>query len=121
MKKEKTAFTIRLAEPGDARAMAEMSRDFIEAGLGWRYDPAHIQRAMRRRETTVLAASERQTYVARERPQLSGFAIMDFGDERAHLVLLAVQPALRRRGIGRRLVEWLMETAHTAGMASVHL
>jgi len=121
VKKEKTALTVRLAEPGDARAMAEMSRDFIEAGLGWRYDPAHIQRAMRRRETTVLAASERQTYVARERPALSGFAIMDFGDERAHLVLLAVQPTQRRRGIGRRLVEWLMETAHTAGMASVHL
>ena len=121
MKKEKTAVTIRLAEPGDTRAIAEMSRDFIESGLGWRYDPARIQRAMRRRETTVLAASERQTYVARERPALGGFAVMDFGDERAHLVLLAVQPAQRRRGIGRRLVDWLLESALTAGMASVHL
>jgi ribosomal-protein-alanine N-acetyltransferase len=46
---------------------------------------------------------------------------MDFGDERAHLVLLAVQPVQRRRGIGRRMVEWLMDTAVTAGMASVHL
>jgi len=27
----------------------------------------------------------------------------------------------RRRGIGRRLVEWLIESALTAGMASVHL
>ena len=121
MKKETTAVTLRLAEAGDARAIAEMSRDYIESGLGWRYDPAHIQRAMRRRETVVLAASERQTYVARERPGLSGFAIMDFGDERAHLVLLAVQPAQRRRGTGRRMVEWLLESALTAGMASVHL
>jgi len=121
VKKEKTAVTIRLAEPGDARAIAEMSRDFIESGLGWRYDPASIERSLRRRETVVLAASERQTYVARARPALSGFAIMDFGDERAHLVLLAVQPVQRRRGIGRRLVEWLMESAVTAGMASVHL
>ena len=121
MKKETTAVTLRLAEAGDARAIAEMSRDYIESGLGWRYDPAHIQRAMRRRETVVLAASERQTYVARERPSLSGFAIMDFGDERAHLVLLAVQPAQRRRGTGRRMVEWLLESAVTAGMASVHL
>jgi ribosomal-protein-alanine N-acetyltransferase len=32
-----------------------------------------------------------------------------------------VQPALRRRGIGRRLVDWLMESAVIAGMASVHL
>ena len=121
MKKEKTSIAIRPAEAGDARAIAEMSRDFIESGLGWRYDPASIERAIRRRETVVLVASERQTYVARERPSLPGFAIMDFGDERAHLVLLAVQPALRRRGIGRRLVEWLMESAQTAGMASVHL
>jgi ribosomal-protein-alanine N-acetyltransferase len=121
MKKEKTALTVRLAEAGDARAIAEMSRDFIESGLGWRYDPASIQRALRRRETTVLVASERPTYVAGERPALSGFAIMDYGDERAHLVLLAVQPVLRRRGIGRRLVDWLMESAVIAGMASVHL
>jgi ribosomal protein S18 acetylase RimI-like enzyme len=121
VKKEKTAVTLRLAEAGDVRAIAEMSRDYIESGLGWRYDPAHIQRAMRRRETVVLAASERQTYVARERPSLSGFAIMDFGDERAHLVLLAVQPSQRRRGTGRRMVEWLVESALVAGMASVHL
>ena len=121
MKKERTAVTLRLAEMSDARGIAEMSRDFIESGLGWRYDPASIERALRRRETMVLAASERPTYVARERPGLSGFAIMDFGDERAHLVLLAVQPTQRRRGIGRRMVDWLMESALTAGMASVHL
>ena len=32
------AITIRLAEPRDAQAIALMSRDFIEAGLGWKYD-----------------------------------------------------------------------------------
>ena len=121
MKKAKVSVTIRIAEPGDARAIAEMSRDHIESGLGWRYDPAHILRAMRRRETVVLAASGRPTYVAGARPALAGFAIMDFGDERAHLVLLAVQPLQRRLGIGRRLVEWLLESSVTAGMASVHL
>ena len=121
MRKEQTALTIRLAEAGDAQAIAEMSRDFIESGLGWRYDQAHILRAMRRRETAVLVAAERQTYVARDRPGVSGFAVMDFGDERAHLVLLAVQPTQRRRGTGRRLVEWLLESAIVAGMASLHL
>ncbi|HTP62772.1 MAG TPA: GNAT family N-acetyltransferase [Burkholderiales bacterium] len=121
MKKETSAAVIRLAEPGDAQSIAEMSRDFIESGLGWRYDTAHIQRAMRRRESVVLVATERQTYVARARPALSGFAVMDFGDERAHLVLLAVQPTRRRNGIGRRLVDWLLESAVVAGMASVHL
>ena len=97
--------------------------DLSEYTADWMafYDPASIERSLRRRETVVLAASGRQTYVARERPALSGFAIMDFGDERAHLVLLAVQPTQRRRGIGRRLMEWLLESAVTAGMASVHL
>jgi len=121
VKKEKVSVTIRIAESGDAQGIAEMSRDHIETGLGWRYDQAHILRTMRRRETVVLAASGRPTYVARERPSLAGFAIMDFGDERAHLALLAVHPTQRRNGIGRRLVEWLMESALTAGMASVHL
>ena len=83
VKKEKLSVTIRVAEPGDARAIAEMSRDYIESGLGWRYDPAHILRAMRRRESVVLAASGRPTYVAGTRPAIAGFAIMDFGDERA--------------------------------------
>ena len=112
---------IRLAEPRDAQAIAEMSRDHIESGLGWRYDTARVLRALRNRETTVLIASERKTYVARERPTPVAFAIMDFGDERAHLVLLAVRPSHRRSGIGQRLVEWMLESARCAGIASIHL
>jgi ribosomal-protein-alanine N-acetyltransferase len=46
---------------------------------------------------------------------------MQFGEERAHLVLMAVVPALRRRGVGRALLQWLLESAVVAGMASVHL
>ena len=38
------AITLRLAGPDDARAIAMMSRDLIEAGLGWKYDPARIAR-----------------------------------------------------------------------------
>ena len=37
------------------------------------------------------------------------------------VVLLAVRPAQRRTGIGRQLLEWLIESAHTAGMESLHL
>ena len=46
---------------------------------------------------------------------------MTFGDDRAHLVLLAVQPSHRRRGIARRLLTWLLDSAAIAGMASIHL
>ena len=121
------AVTIRIAEPRDAQAIAEMSRDHIETGLGWRYDAARMLRAMRRKETCVLAARRRPSTLrepspfARDMPPLAGFAIMDFGDERAHLVLLAVHPAHRRRGVGRALVDWLLASSRTAGMASIHL
>ena len=107
------AITLRLAQPWDAPTLAVMARDLIEAGLGWRYQPERVRRLMRDSGTVTLVACERN--------RLAGFAIMEFGEERAHLVLLAVRPAHRRRGIGRRLMEWLLESAVTAGIASVHL
>jgi ribosomal-protein-alanine N-acetyltransferase len=61
------------------------------------------------------------TLVARDGDLLMGFAIMSFGDEHAHLVLMAVRPAGRRRGIARRMTDWLLETAATAGVATIHL
>ena len=107
------AVMLRLAEARDAQAIALMSRDLVEAGLGWKYDAPRVLRAIRERDTVVLAACERAS--------MAGFAIMEFGDERAHLVLLAVQPGQRRGGVGRRLLEWLIGSARTAGIGSVHL
>ena len=107
------AITLRLARPCDAQPIALMSRDLIEAGLGWKYDAARIRRLMGGADTITLVACDREAVV--------GFAVMEFGDERAHLILLAVRPAQRRWGTGRRMLEWLLESARTAGMASVHL
>jgi [ribosomal protein S18]-alanine N-acetyltransferase len=115
------AITIRLAEPRDSQAIAMMSRDFIEAGLGWKYDAARVMRAIRDRETLAAVACEGAKSGAASRGAIIGFAIMEFGDERAHLVLLAVRPSHRRLGIGQRLLEWLLESARVAGMASIHL
>ena len=115
------AITIRIAEPRDAQAIAMMSRDFIEAGLGWKYDAARVMRAIRDRETLAVVACESGKNSAAGRGALTGFAIMEFGDERAHLVLLAVRPTHRRLGIGQRLLDWLVESARVAGMASIHL
>jgi ribosomal protein S18 acetylase RimI-like enzyme len=116
------AITIRIAEPRDAQAIAMMSRDFIEAGLGWKYDAARVMRAIRDRDTlAVVACESSKAAAAGSRGAIIGFAIMEFGDERAHLVLLAVRPSHRRLGIGQRLLEWLLESARVAGMASIHL
>ena len=113
------AITIRIAEPRDAQAIALMSRDLIEAGLGWKYDAARVLRAIRDRDTLAVVACENGKQAPRG--ALSGFAIMEVGEERAHLVLLAVRPTHRRLGIGQRMVEWLLESARVAGMASIHL
>ena len=114
------AIAVRLADPRDAQAIAMMSRDFIETGLGWKYDAARVLRAVRDKETLVAVACEGDRSPA-ARSALNGFAIMEFGEERAHLVLLAVRPSQRRLGVGQRLLEWLLESARCAGMASVHL
>jgi ribosomal protein S18 acetylase RimI-like enzyme len=107
------AVTLRLARAADARTMAVMSRDLIEAGLPWRYHTAHMLRLMGDDETIAL--------VAHDADGIQGFAVMQFGDERAHLVLLCVRPPLQRRGIGRRLLDWLLASARVAGMARVQL
>jgi len=107
------AITVRLAAQRDAQAIALMSRDLVESGLGWKYDAARVLKAIRDPDTL--------TPVACDGGRVAGFGIMEFGDERAHLVLLAVRPTHRRMGIGRRLVDWLVESARTAGIASLHL
>lgn len=107
------SIVLRLARADDAPALAALSRDLIEAGLPWRYRPERMARLVADRACSVL--------VATHGAQLAGFAVMQFGEERAHLVLLAVRPPRRRRGLGRRMVEWLLDSAQAAGMASVHL
>lgn len=46
---------------------------------------------------------------------------MQFDAERAHLDLLAVDPAYRRLGVGGRLVAWLEKTARTGGLFLINL
>jgi ribosomal-protein-alanine N-acetyltransferase len=105
--------TLLLAGPADAEAIAAMSRDLIESGLGWQYRAQRIRELMRDPETA--------TVVARDGDRVLGFAIMSFYDERAHLVLMAVRPSAQRRGIARRMARWLLESAAAAGIASIHL
>ena len=97
----------------DADTIAAMSRDLIEAGLGWEYRPERIARLMLSPDTATVVAIDRGRCV--------GFALMTFGDDRAHLVLLAVRPTHRRLGIARKLLGWLLDSARTAGVMSVHL
>jgi len=103
---------IRLACEEDAILIAQMSRDAIEAGLGWSWRPARVVAAIRDPSTLAIAIG---------RPSLTGFCIMEFGDQSAHLSLLAVEPARRRRGLGRALVEWMLASARVAGVEAIHV
>ncbi len=101
--------TLRIARGSDIQPIAVMSRCLIEVGLrGWTWHPTRIARALRSRDTCVLAAEVDG--------QFAGFAITEFGDTRAHLSLFAVQPAHQRRGVGLAMVEWIIESALTAGI-----
>jgi ribosomal-protein-alanine N-acetyltransferase len=105
--------TLGLARSADAREIAEMSRDLIEHGLEWAWTPARVQRSISWRESSVV--------VARRDHRIAAFAIMQFGDESAHLNLLAVAAAHRRQGLGRQLMEWLTVTAIEAGVFRIDL
>ena len=104
----------RLACPADAYEIAVMSRYLIEVGLrGWSWPPERVVKAIRARDTNVLATEVKG--------HLVGFAIMDFGDTTGHLSLFAVKPSHQRCGIGRRMMGWLEEAALTAGITTVSL
>jgi ribosomal-protein-alanine N-acetyltransferase len=105
--------TIGLARPGDACEIAEMSRDLIERGLVWSWTPARVRRSISGRESSVVVA-RRDGYIA-------AFGIMQFGDEVAHLNLLAVALQHRRQGLARRLMAWLTVTAIEAGIFRIDL
>ena len=100
-------YRLEPAHAGDAPRLAAMSQAHIEAGLKPAWGAARIRWHVRDPESVVL--------IARLQTIIAGFAIMRYGEDIAHLNLLAVDPAHRRRGIARALVRWLEETALTAG------
>jgi ribosomal-protein-alanine N-acetyltransferase len=102
---------IRLARPADAPLLAALSRDTIEAGLPWRYREPEMLRFMRSPRYNVI--------VAEGEGALAGFAVMGYGPTEAYLALLAVDSAQRRRGIGRRMLDWLLKTADVAGIEAI--
>jgi ribosomal protein S18 acetylase RimI-like enzyme len=91
----------------DTARLAAMSGALIESGLRPRWGAERIGWHVLDPESVVLTA--------RSDRGIAGFAVMRFGDDAAHLNLLAVEPAQRRRGIARRLLTWLEESALTAG------
>ncbi|HEY3808513.1 MAG TPA: GNAT family N-acetyltransferase [Steroidobacteraceae bacterium] len=104
---------IRLARTCDARLIAEMSRDYIEHGLGWSWTPARVLAAVADTTTNIAVIGAPES--------IAGFGIMQYGDDTAHLSLLAVRPHQQQRGLGRLLMAWLEEPARVAGIGCIRL
>ncbi|MGH8188330.1 MAG: GNAT family N-acetyltransferase, partial [Steroidobacteraceae bacterium] len=105
--------TLGLARLGDAPRIANMSRTLIEAGLPWSWTPRRVAAHMRGREhLAVIATAENE---------LAGFALAQFGSSNVHLTLLAVAAHYQRLAVGRRLVEWVEESAVVAGLFTMGL
>jgi ribosomal-protein-alanine N-acetyltransferase len=110
-----TEHAIRLARFNDAHAISRMSRDYIERGLGWGWTPMRVLKSIRIRDRCTNVA------VIHQGGNLLGFGIMRYDDCAAHLLLLAVHPARRRRGMASALVAWLEAVARTAGIEAIRV
>jgi ribosomal protein S18 acetylase RimI-like enzyme len=98
---------------GDAPVIAHLSRTLIEIGLPWSWTPKRVAGHMRQRENMVV--------IAKDDRQLVGFVMAHFGADRVHLTLLGVDQEHQHRGIGRKLVQWVEESAVVAGLFTVNL
>jgi [ribosomal protein S18]-alanine N-acetyltransferase len=105
--------SVRLATPVDACAIAEMSREYIEHGLGWTWTRERVLKAIHETSTNVA--------VVLEEDRVLGFGIMLYGDQRAHLSLLGIRTLHRRRGLATLLLAWLEKSAVVAGIECVRL
>lgn len=103
------------ALPADAPRIAAMSRHLVEHGLPARWDRRQISAQIRNPDVEVV--------VARSGVGLAGFGLMsfDFARRRAHLLLFAVEPRWRRRGVGAALFHYLETLAVRGGIAQLRL
>ncbi|MEE2674956.1 MAG: GNAT family N-acetyltransferase [Myxococcota bacterium] len=109
------AVELGLARLSDSRALALISRRYVENGLPWRWRTAAIFQHVRSEDSSVV--------VARDGKRIVGFALMsfDFTERDAHLLLLGVVPSHRRAGLGSRLFEWLEVIARRGGIERIRL
>ncbi|MGE0115248.1 MAG: ribosomal protein S18-alanine N-acetyltransferase [Steroidobacteraceae bacterium] len=55
------------------------------------------------------------------RGEICGYAIMSFGADEAHLLNICIHRELREQGVGRKLLEYLLDYARKAGMHDAFL
>jgi ribosomal-protein-alanine N-acetyltransferase len=104
---------ITIAKRSDAAAIAAMSRDLIEYGLEWRWRTTRVARAIDDRDTNVA--------IVRQEDELVAVGIMEYQDDDAYLVLLAVARSSQRQGVGSAVLRWLEAAARAAGSKRIRV
>jgi len=108
-----TQAAVRIARIADAAEIAAMSRDYIERGLPWTWTVGRVANAIRDPETNVVVVGESGA--------LTGFGIMFYASDDAHLLLFAVRHVQQRRGVGSAILKWLEDVACTAGAKRIRV
>lgn len=104
---------VRLATLSEASDIAAMSRDYIEQGLPWTWTEDRVAHSIRDPETNVVVVSEKNS--------LTGFGIMFYTHDDAHLLLFAVRRGHQRRGVGSAILRWLEDVARAAGAKRIRV
>ena len=103
-----------LATLDDVHAIALMSRNEIEANLEWTYKPRQVANMLLEPNTCTVCM--RYESPNDDISQLVGFGSMKLNKHTADIILLAVDRSVRRKGIGKSILEWLEHVADIAGI-----
>ncbi|MBK9135374.1 MAG: GNAT family N-acetyltransferase [Betaproteobacteria bacterium] len=106
--------TVQLASHDQAMQIALLARDHVEHGLGWSWTPDRVLESMRSADTNVAVVLD-------EGQRVQAFGIMRYGEQHAHLELLAVRPEQRRQGLASAVLRWLEAAARVAGAERITL
>ena len=105
---------IVLAKPRHAAHLADMSKRLIEQGLTWHcWTTKRMIKAIKRDDNVTIICCQGR--------EILGFAAMQFGEEIAHLNLLAVEGAQQSQGHASAMLDWLEESCLVAGIRTVNL
>ncbi len=102
--------------PGDARDVA-----VVDALMAGAFDPRYGEAWTRSQCLGVLAMPGVRLLIAYDADEPAGFALSRAIMDEAELLLLAVSPDHRRRGVGGALLRAAIGDCHDAGARKLHL
>jgi ribosomal-protein-alanine N-acetyltransferase len=105
-----------LLRPGDARDIG-----IVEALMLAAFDPRFGEAWTRNQCLGVMAMPGVRVTLAQIDDEPAGFAMVRSVADEAELLLLAVDPRHRRRGIGTALLRGVIAEAQATGIADLHL